>query len=139
MGDTQNNGRKFSRVGFRITAEVESGDQRIVGTVENLSMRGVYVVTEKRLAIGDDAKIVISLMDPSDAQQVSHHDDEHLIEADGRVARVTDAGIAFVFDKIDFDSYVHLKNIIVLNTGDGSRADEEMSMFLESQPDYLQK
>jgi hypothetical protein len=138
MGQTANT-RRFSRVGFRITAAIESGDQRIVGVVENMSMRGVFVATEKRLSIGDDAKIIISLGDQPGAQPAAFNEDDQVIEVHGRVARITDDGIAFVFDKIDFDSYVHLKNIIVLNTGDGSRADEEMSMFLESQPDYLQK
>lgn len=119
--------RKFSRVDFHIVATVKAGDRQLAGTVGNLSLRGMFIETDQQLPIGEEAEINIALSDqPSDQPE-----EELIIDVSGRVIRVTSKGIAFVFDKIDLDSYVHLKNIIALNTGDVAKIDDEMTIFLD--------
>ncbi|MCL1892893.1 MAG: PilZ domain-containing protein [Holophagaceae bacterium] len=112
--------RKFSRVNFKIVANVKTGDKEFEGAIRNLSMGGLYLLTDEKLAVGDEAGISIALDDQP----------ENGLEIDVRVARVTDDGIAFAFDKIDFDSYIHLKNLIALNTGDVQKLQDEMVSFL---------
>ena len=137
MGSVQEN-RKFSRVDFRITATARVGAKQLVGTVENLSLRGIFLATDQHLAVGDEAEITVVLSKgPEDVQATDPNEEGMSIEVDGRVARVTGDGIAFAFDKIDFDSYVHLKNLIALNIGDASKVEEEMEAFLDVHPAFL--
>jgi hypothetical protein len=114
--------RRFTRVDFHITATVEVDGQSITGTVENLSMRGLFLATDQRLPVGSDVGITIALSDQPEVGET--------IEMEGSVARLTDDGIAFSFGRIDFDSYLHLKNIVTLNTGDASTVEHEMDDFL---------
>ena len=107
--------RRFSRVAFSVVATVKVGSRQFMGNVENLSLRGIFLVTEEKLSIGDEAEITISLND----------DPENGLEIEGKVARVTDDGIAFIFEKIEFDTYVHLKRLIEFNTGDADLMDKE--------------
>jgi len=121
--------RKFSRVDFRITAAVQCGGRLLNGTVENLSLRGMLMAADQKLAVGDAAEITIDLVGPPQgAADLS--EEPPLIQIDGRVVRVTDTGLAFSFERMDSDSYIHLKRIITLNSGDAMRADEEMQAFL---------
>ncbi|MCL1893674.1 MAG: PilZ domain-containing protein [Holophagaceae bacterium] len=118
--DTENTDRKFSRVDFKIVATVKQGAVEFVGAVKNLSMGGLYLITDKKLSVGDEAELSIALDDQP----------ENGLIIDVRVARVTDNGIALAFDKIDFDSYIHLKNLIALNSGDVEKIQDEMVSFL---------
>lgn len=111
--------RKFSRVTFHITATARVGDQQFVGAVENLSLRGLFMLTDKKLAVDEEVEIIIALNDQP----------ENGLSIDGRVVRLTNDGIAFVFDKIEFDTYIHLKRLIELNIGDADKMDEEMESF----------
>jgi Tfp pilus assembly protein PilZ len=108
--------RKFSRIDFRIVATVRMGPKQFVGAVGNLSLGGIFLLTDQNALLGEEAEISIALDDQP----------ENGVEMIGRVARVTEEGIAFNFEKIDFDSYIHLKNLVALNTGDEGLVHEEM-------------
>ncbi len=109
--------RQFSRVKFRVAATISTADRQFHGNVENLSMRGMFLETDERLAEGDMVKITIVLSGTSP---------ELSITFDGKVCRVTDSGLGFSFEKIDLDSYTHLKNIISYNLDDAEKVMEEI-------------
>lgn len=109
--------RKFSRVPFRVNATVKTADRQFYGNVENLSMNGMLLVTEERLPEGEPAEITIVLSGTSP---------ELFVGFSGRVSREAQNGIAFSFEKIDLDSYTHLKNIIAYNSEDAEKAMEEI-------------
>jgi len=108
--------RNFSRVDFRIVATVKHGARQFVGAVSNLSLGGVFLVTDQRLPIGEVAEILIALDDQP----------ENSVTMTGRVARAAPEGIAINFEKMDSDSYIHLKNLVALNSGDEGRIQDEM-------------
>jgi hypothetical protein len=108
--------RKFSRVEFKIVATVKHGQRQFVGAVNNLSLSGIFLVTDQRIPIGEIVAILIALDDQP----------ENSVEMTGKVARVTEGGIAFNFDKIDYDSFIHLKNLVALNSGDEGKIQDEM-------------
>ena len=109
--------RQFSRVKLRVAATIRTADRQFHGNVENLSMRGMFLETDERLAEGDMVKITIVLSGTSP---------ELSITFDGKVCRVTDAGLGFSFEKMDLDSYTHLKNIISYNLDDAEKVMEEI-------------
>jgi hypothetical protein len=114
--------RKFSRVPFHVTATATVGGRRFQGKVSNLSMNGLFLKTFERLPEGDTADLVITLEGTEPVIAVSFM---------GRVSRITDEGIGFHFEKIDLDSYTHLRNIIAYNMADAEKVMDEIFTNIE--------
>lgn len=108
--------RNFTRIIFQTEAAVVSEDLRIRGEVENLSMNGMLLRTPDRIPVSANAEIRIVLSGASP---------EISVEAKGHALRHESDGIAFQFDEMDLDSFIHLKNIIAHNRGDDGDVAEE--------------
>jgi hypothetical protein len=109
--------RKFSRVRFRVDATIKTADRQFSGGVDNLSMSGMFMVTDERLPLEERVDITIGLT--GTAPQIS-------VNFSGTVSRIDENGMAFTFKKIDLDSYTHLKNIIAYNIDDSEKVMEEI-------------
>lgn len=118
------NRRKHSRVGFatEIKIEIKTKDKvtldkvkedkvKLEGSSKNLSLKGIFVSTDKRFARGTLCFVKIYLTGGIEKIEL-------LIE--GTIVRQTDAGIGIVFNSMDIDTYSHLKNIVVYNRVDDS-------------------
>lgn len=114
--------RKFSRVRFNVAATIKSEDRQFQGAVENLSMTGMFLVTNEQLKDGDLVDITIVLT--GTLPEIS-------VDFKGIVTRIAENGIGFTFDKIDLDSYMHLKNIIAYNIDDAEKVMEEISHSID--------
>jgi len=114
--------RKFSRVNFHVDATIRTADRQFCGAVENLSMNGMFLVTEERLAEGESVDISIVLTGTSP---------EISIDFLGRVCRVAENGLGFNFEKIDLDSYTHLRNIVAYNSDDAEKVMEEIYQSID--------
>lgn len=114
--------RKFSRVQFNVGATIKIADRQFQGAVENLSMTGMFLITSEQLAEGDRADITIVL---------SGIIPEISVGFNGIVTRITEDGVGFTFDKMDLDTYVHLKNIIAYNIDDAEKVLEEISHSID--------
>lgn len=114
--------RQFSRVRFNVAACIKTTERQFLGSVENLSMRGMFLVTDERLPVGDMVEITIVLNGTLPEVTVSF---------DGKVCRITDDGIGFNFEKIDLDSYTHLKNIIAYNIDEPEKVMEEIFQSID--------
>jgi hypothetical protein len=114
--------RKFSRVRFNVAATIRIGDRQFQGAVENLSMTGMFLVTNEPLTEGDVVDITIALTGTLP---------EIAVNFNGKATRVAEGGIGFTFDKIDLDSYMHLKNIISYNIDDAEKVMEEISHSID--------
>jgi c-di-GMP-binding flagellar brake protein YcgR len=110
--------RKFSRIRFAVDATVRTSNGRqFQGELQNLSMSGMFIVTEERLPLDEEVEIAMLLTGTS--PQVS-------INFNGKVCRISDDGLGFAFEKIDLDSYTHLRNIIAYNIEDSEKVMEEI-------------
>jgi len=114
--------RKFSRVTFKVSATITSDKRRFQGSVRNLSMNGMFLVTAERLDVGTPVDITIFL---------TGSDPEISVNFSGTTSRITDDGLGFTFEKIDVDSYTHLKNIIAYNINDSEKVMEEIYHSLD--------
>jgi hypothetical protein len=114
--------RKFSRVPFHVIATATAGGRSFQGKVSNLSMNGLFLETSEQLADGEVADLVITLEGTEPEIAVSFL---------GRVCRVIDTGIGFHFEKIDLDSYTHLRNIIAYNMADSEKVMDEIFSNIE--------
>ncbi len=114
--------RKFSRVQFNVGATVKIADRQFQGAVENLSMTGMFLVTNEQLTGGEVANITIVLTGTLPEIAVSFT---------GVVSRITEDGVGFTFEKMDLDSYMHLKNIIAYNIDDAEKVMEEIGHSID--------
>jgi hypothetical protein len=92
----------------------------VKGEVRDVSLRGIYVVTEELLPVGSPVEITIYL---------SAADPPIVIGVTGVVARLVPGGIGCSFDKMDVDSFTHLRSIISYHGGDASKAMDEFTDF----------
>jgi hypothetical protein len=114
--------RKFSRVQFNVAATVKSADRQFQGAVENLSMTGMFLVTNERLADGAPVEISIAL---------TGTEPEIVVNFNGIVTRIAEDGVGFTFEKVDLDSYMHLRNIIAYNIDDAEKVMDEIGHSID--------
>ncbi len=107
--------RKFSRVDFKKEVEIFVNGVKYLGEIENLSLKGAYIKTSHSLQIDDQVEIIIHLTANTDLN----------VNLKGKVLRLTADGAGVIFDRIDFDSFSHLRNIIAYNFGDDDLVMEE--------------
>ncbi len=114
--------RKFSRVQFNVEATIKIADRQFQGAVENLSMTGMFLVTNEQLPEGKIAEITIVLTGTLP---------EIAVNFTGVVTRIAEDGVGFTFEKMDLDSYMHLKNIIAYNIDDAEKVMEEIGHSID--------
>ncbi|HHX73806.1 MAG TPA: PilZ domain-containing protein [Firmicutes bacterium] len=101
--------RRFTRVPFRIATEITAGELAFQGEVKDLSLKGMFIFTEHLLEIGTPLDIKINLTGKQSNLQIA---------LQGKVLRKTPDGIVVVFDTVELDSFIHLKNIVAYNSAD---------------------
>ncbi|MEM5789848.1 MAG: PilZ domain-containing protein, partial [Syntrophobacteraceae bacterium] len=82
--------RRHSRVAFHVEATIELPDEKVTGTIDNLSMKGMFLNTDRKLAGTQLLDIVIRLSGT-----------ELAINLKGEVVRNTDHGAAIEFREMD--------------------------------------
>ena len=82
----------------------------------------MFLVTNEQLTGGEVANITIVLTGTLPEIAVSFT---------GVVSRITEDGVGFTFEKMDLDSYMHLKNIIAYNIDDAEKVMEEIGHSID--------
>ena len=101
--------RRHTRVHFSTRIVLMANDTEIeaMGNSKDLSLKGVFVNTDKKLDVGAECHVKIFLSG-------GIGDIELAMKA--KVARVVDTGLGLCFESMDVDSYTHLKNIVLYNS-----------------------
>ena len=112
--------RKFTRVPFRIYAEMQYEESTICGKVTDLSLKGLFVQTSVRVDIGADLDVMLRL--PSTIPPL-----EFRFRA--VVVRLAEDGIGLEIVESELQSFTHLRNIVALHVADPDRVIDEL--FIE--------
>jgi hypothetical protein len=98
--------RSFTRVLFRTEAVIEYDDKSVRSSIENMSLKGMFLKTMEDLPVNQllDMKILLS----GSSSELS-------IRLKGKIIRREVDGLAVQFDGMDLDSFIHLKNVIAYN------------------------
>jgi hypothetical protein len=112
--------RGFIRVPFHTEVEVRAGDRILRSNTEiNVSMSGLRMSSaDAPPAPGVPCRVSIML---------SSFESKLLIEADGKIVRSEPSSLAVEFTRLDLDSYHHLRQLILNNTDDPEKAEQEFS------------
>lgn len=114
--------RQFTRVGFKIYAAVTFEGATFEGRVDNISLHGVYITEVTDLPAGSPAEICITLnpMEP-----------EVVIRVTGVVVRSGSEGTAFEFNRMDVDSFIHLRKLVSYAICDGDTIMGEFASYVD--------
>ena len=115
---SESNRRDFTRVpsGLDVDVHFEDGGE-FAGRIEDVSLKGIFIPTEKPFAEGTRCRIVLHL---------GGRGHGIALEAHGEVARCTDDGIGLSFDEISLDAFEHLRNLVRFNAGDPDAIEDEL-------------
>ena len=119
------NKRQARRIDFHTGAQLNYDGKSIKGRVENLSLKGMLFIPGKTVeGLVPDKKLEIVLSLTGTGSALS-------FEVEGEVVRLDENGAALRFTKIEFDSFLHLRNIVAYNTGDEDGIMEEYNRVIE--------
>jgi hypothetical protein len=113
--------RNFSRVDFKVSALLQSEGVALKGEVKDVSLHGLYLETDQQIPIGTPVEITIYL---------SATVEPVVINVSGTVARLMPGGIGCSFDKMDVDSFAHLRSVISYQGGDETRVLAEFAEYV---------
>ena len=82
----------------------------------------MFLITNEHLAEGEAADITFVFTGTLP---------EITVNFNGIVTRIAENGIGFTFEKMDLDSYMHLKNIIAYNIDDSQKVMEEIGHLID--------
>lgn len=114
--------RRNTRVFFNASACVSPAgrEESSVRSEEtrDLSLRGIYIITSSPLPPETECRVDL---------QLSGTSSDLKIRMNGKVVRVDDEGMGIMFEIMDIDALIHLKNILYYNSGDPDRIDSEIA------------
>jgi hypothetical protein len=101
--------RKLTRVDFDMEALIKYNSEEIKGMVENISLKGILVKAseEREISIGQNVNITLCIVGSNTKLDIN---------LQGKLVRHDEKGLGFRYDKIDLDSFIHLKNIVAYNS-----------------------
>jgi hypothetical protein len=110
--------RKRTRVNFKTTVHLQHRGREIRDLASrDLSLKGLYLETDQSLPLDSPVDITLELTGVASDLR---------LRMKGVVARVDKGGMGIDFTEVDLDSFYHLRNIILYNSGDPNAVDTEM-------------
>lgn len=118
MTNSESDRRGFIRVPFKTEVEIEVDTHVIKSDAQiNVSMSGLYLpLSSSTPDPGTSCRVVIIL---------KAFDNRLSIEATGKIIRSNPGSLAVEFTGLDIDSYTHLRQLILNNTEDPEKAEQE--------------
>ncbi len=113
--------RMLSRVDFKVDATVKYRNADLPCTVKNLSLNGIYIVSELDIPMHEELDVRLAL---------SSTNSDMAVEVKGEVVRKEEDGVAVQFKGIELDSFIFLRNIVIYNSGNSDLIDKEYRDYL---------
>ncbi len=113
--------RELVRVPFQIDATISDENRTVQGKIENISLKGMFILTDGQFKLNDMVQITIHLAGESSDLE---------IDVTGIIVRKNEKGIGVRFEKVDLDSFIHLRNIVAYNSGDEDQVMDEFCNFI---------
>lgn len=125
--------RRRTRVHLAARAEVQVGDNRFTNLeTRDLSHKGMFVQGAHPVEPGQKCLVTVYL-EGGTGEGLDLH-------MEGGIKRITDQGMAIDFTSMDLDTYVHLRQLVLLNAEDPGKAESEFAApVFEQQPESGEK
>lgn len=101
--------REFTRVRAHVEAQVSSDTPVLIaGEARDISLNGVYVLCDEQLPAGTPCRVFLFL---------GESQEQLVIRANGKIARSDETGMGVELTGIPVDSFDHLRNLVLYNSG----------------------
>ena len=101
--------RHFTRTKFNTTAVIKAGDTEVSCAVDNLSIKGIYLQCAEHIPLGTPVEVTVELTGTTS---------KLVLYLTGTVMRNDEQGTGIKLKNMDFDSFIHLRNIVGYNSGE---------------------
>jgi len=104
--------REAERVRFESRVSIKTEEETIGATADsrNISLKGMYVIPEKKLPLKTPCTLDITL---------TGNTSKMTITIPGKVCRHDEKGMGIAFTDMKVDNFVHIKNLIKLHSSQG--------------------
>ncbi len=116
--------RNFKRIRFNIDVTIEKDGVRISGRLVDLSMKGALVEVDDvfEFVPGRDYLLILYLVST-----------DLTLEFSSVLIHNRPPFYGFIFNDADIDTLTHLRNIILVNTGDEDESDREFTVWIDNE------
>ena len=114
--------RQFTRVPFVIQVHLSQNEQLWLGHVVDISFKGILVTSSSPFAFDEQQPIVADIS----------FDNGSNMKIKALQAHNNEPYYGFKFLEMDLDAMTHLRNIIMLNLGDDSACERELTALYNS-------
>ncbi len=119
---TSEDHREFSRVDIKLHTKILAKGKEIMSRdTHDVSMKGLFVKCDSDWPVGTECEIHLTL---------EGQDSPVDLAVKGRVQRVTESGMGLLFTEVSLEAYEHLHNLIMLNTHDPDKVEQEFKDHL---------
>lgn len=98
--------RNFTRVEFSECASIKHDNQVFFGDIKDVSLQGLFVKTEQDIPLHAPVEVTL------------YHSPESSIYLQADVVRRESAGVGLRINRMDVNSFIHLRNVITLKCND---------------------
>lgn len=111
--------RRFTRIPFKVKAEMTANNELyFANEIQDLGVGGCLLPVDADLEPGTECHLKIL---------ISSTNSDLSIQVDGKIIRSDSGSLAVRFTGIDPDSLFHLQNIILYNSRDTEKVEQEIS------------
>ncbi len=116
--DMEDEKRKKTRVHFetQVVLKTDVSEITVGANSSDISMKGMFINTDKKIPVETPCNIEIVL---------SGTTSKLALNIKGVIARQDKNGLGIIFDSMDVDSFLHLKNIVTYNASDPDAIENE--------------
>lgn len=115
--DSREEKRIFSRSNVNNRVEIITDDGVLSGQLGDVGMSGLSIRTDATLPAGAEYPVAI-LLEMADSAELR-------LNMQGRIARVDGEGMAVEFTEIEADSFDHLRKLVLYNTEETEKVENE--------------
>lgn len=115
--------RAYRRAGYHVEATLLREGESYPCETEDLSLHGMFVRTEAPVQV--DNKVEVDFRLTGTTEPIT-------VRCPGKIVRADSRGVGIEFLDMDVDSFVELRNIVALNSGDPDEISEEFSNMIQS-------
>jgi hypothetical protein len=112
--------RRFTRTAFAADAVVRCGKTVVSGSIHDISLKGLYIQVDGQLPVQKQVYVTLQLQDANLLR----------VKLKGRIVRQDAGGAGVEFDPMNFDTFMQLKQIVSLMTGDENQVISEFVDFV---------
>ena len=114
------NRRRRTRVNFRTRVDVQATGARLLDVESrDLSHKGLFLIGDLPLKAGQGCMLTVHLVGENETVPVLH--------MEGHIIRADPEGTAIDFVSMDAETYMHLRNLVILNAADPEAAEREFA------------